>query len=256
MKWGVVVLAGGLVKDPLASALGTPRKALATIQGRTCLTRTLDAVQKAGFLDCVTVSGEDVAPYVTCGTLIEEKNTQTENARAGVEALPGVDAILFLPADSPFLQGSSLTAFAQEIERKVGDSTSPWMATGLVALDDFRKAFPRVATQPIVLKDGSYLSGALFAASPEAFFGALDLINEMSNSRANQAAMLWKLGPWTVVRYLMHQVSLSEAAQRLSRIFGADVLLATGCDPTTAADIDEVSDLDELRIHASLGSEP
>ena len=43
MKWGVVVLAGGLVKDPLATALGTPRKALAQIKGKTAVTVTSTA---------------------------------------------------------------------------------------------------------------------------------------------------------------------------------------------------------------------
>lgn len=256
MKWGVVVLAGGLVKDPLATALGTPRKALAQIKGKTCLTRTLEAVKEAGFLDVVTVSGGDVLPHVVHGKLVPEEKTQTQNARAGVEALPKVDAVLFLPADSPFLKPSSVLAFTQEIERKVGDSVErAWMSAGLVSLEDFTQEFPRVGVQPIVLKEGSFLSGAFFATSPTAFFSAIATIESLSESRKNQLAMLWRLGLWAVVCYLLHRVSLSDAARRLGRLFESEVFFVTGCDPTVAADIDEVADLDELRIYASLGSD-
>lgn len=252
MKWGVVVLAGGLVKDPLASALGTPRKALATIMGKTSLAMTLCAVRDAGFLDCVTVSGDDVKPFIEHGRLVIEEETQTQNARVGVEALTNVDAVLFLPADTPFLKAESLVSFTQEIDRKVGDGNTNWLATGLVSLSAFKHDFPRIAVHPIILADESYLSGALFAASPGAFMNAMDLIDEMSRSRKNQLSMLLKLGIGTVVRYLLHRVSLSDATTRLGQLFGAEIIFVTGCYPTSAADIDDVADLDELRIHASL----
>ena len=254
MRWGAVVAAGGLVKDPLASAIGTPRKALAVVGGRSCLARTLDAVRDAGLVECATVSGEDVAGDVHHGWLVPELETQIENARKAVESLPGVDGVLFLPADTPLLTGAVLSAFMESVESRIEPGMRGWLAAGLCRASDFRAEFPRIPCQPIALSDGAFVSGALFAASPAAFLKALDLLAEMSASRKNQARMLLRLGPWTVLRYLMRRVSVREAEELLGRFFGGQAVIVTGCDPAMAADIDEVASYDELRIVAGLKS--
>ena len=74
----------------------------------------------------------------------------------------------------------------------------------------------------------------------------------MSRSRKNQLGMLIKLGPWTVVKYLMHKVSIAEAQDRLGRLFEGQAIVVTDCDPLMAADIDDVADYDEIRIFANL----
>ena len=255
MTWGVVVVAGGLVKDPLASAIGTPRKALARVSGRSCLARTLDAVKAAGLDVCVTVSGDDVADHVHHGKLVQEGETQIENARIAVEALPPVDGVLFLPADTPMLPGAALTDFLASVEERIDEGQERWFAGGLTSLADFNRAFPGMSTQAIRLSDGDYLSGALFATSPEGFFHAIDVIDQMSHSRRNQLGMLWKLGLWAVVCYLMHRMSLKDAELRLGRVMEGQAIIVTGCDPRTAADIDDVADYDELRIHANLSGD-
>jgi GTP:adenosylcobinamide-phosphate guanylyltransferase len=252
VRWGVVVAAGGLVKDPLASAIGTPRKALAVVDGRPCLEWVLEAVREAGFADCVTVSGDDVEPHTVHGRLVMEKDAQIENARIAVEALPEGDAVLFLPADSPFLTGPMLRSFAEAVESRVDAGQERWLAAGLTTLAEFQKLFPGIEPHPINLKDGEYLSGALYAASPAAFLHAISLLDAMSRSRKNQFAMLWKLGPWTIMRYLLHRVSLSDAEQRLGRLFEGQAIVVTGCDPLMAADIDDVAAYDEIRIYANL----
>lgn len=255
MKWGVVVVAGGLVKDPLASAIGTPRKALASIAGRTCLERTLDAVRDAGLDDCVTVSGDDVEPHVHHGKFACEGEGQVENARIAVEALPTVDAVLFLPADSPLLSSECLTKFMSAIESRVEEGQKRWFAGGLTTLQEFREEFPNIAVQPIRLQDGEFLSGALFATSPDGFMHAISVIDALAKSRKNQFALLMKLGVWTVIRYLMHRVSIADAEEKLVKIFDGQAIVITGCSPKMAADIDDVSDFDELRIHASFSQD-
>lgn len=252
MKWGVVVAAGGLVKDPLASALGTPRKALAIVRGRPSLEWTLDAVRDAGFADCVVVSGDDVAPHVHYGRLVAEGDRQVENARLAVEALPEADAILFLPADSPLLTGAMLASFREQVSQRVKPGADRWFAAGITAVEEFKKEFPRMAATTINLKDGAFVSGALYAASRQGFFHALSAIETMSESRKNQVAMLLKLGPWTVVRYLMHRISIADAEDRLGRLFEGQAVIVTGCDPRSAADIDDVASYDEIKIYANL----
>lgn len=255
MTWGVVIAAGGLVKDPLASAIGTPRKALATIGGRTCLERTLDAVRDAGLDVCVTVSGDDVEPHVHHGEFVCEGEGQIENARIAVETLPDVEAVLFLPADSPLLSAESLTQFISDLEERIEKEQERWLAVGLTTLQDFKAEFPGIKNQPIRLRDGDFLSGALYATSPEGFLHAINVIDEMSKSRKSQLSLLMKLGVWTVLCYLMHRVSISDAEEKLGKILEGQAIIVTGCDPSMAADIDDVADFDELRIHANLSQD-
>ncbi len=254
MKWGVVVLAGGHVTDPLKGALGTSRKALASLGGQTSLARTLSAVRDAGFVECVTVSGEDVKSQVKHGYFVLEHEGQFENASVGAKEVGKMDAILFLPADTPFLEPASLIAFTSEIEKRVGGRTSNWLAAGLVTLEDFEEAFPRLSTKPIRLKEGPHVSGALFASTPAAFRKAHAIIKAMSRSRKSQFSMLRRLGLGTFVKYVLRAISFDEAERRLSQLFGAEVMLFTGCDASTAADFDDVADFNELLTRASRGT--
>lgn len=252
MRWGVVVAAGGLVKDPLASAIGTPRKALAMVKGRSSLARTLDAVRDAGLVECVVVSGDDVEPHVHFGRLVLEGSGQIENARRAVEALQDVDSILFLPADTALLTAEMLTQFVAQVGEKIKGVGHKWFAAGVTTHAEFQALFPRMVTHPINLKDGAFLSGALYAASREGFLHAIGILEVMSHSRKNQLGMLVRLGPWTLLRYFMHRVTVAEAEERLGRLFDGQAIVITGCDPLMAADIDDVADYDEVRIFANL----
>jgi hypothetical protein len=160
--------------------------------------------------------------------------------------------MLFLPADSPLLTAAMLKDFVKGVESRVQAGQEKWFAAGVTTAEEFKEVFPRMNVAPINLKDGSFLSGALYAASRAGFFHAISVIDSMSRSRKNQLAMLLKLGPWTVVRYLLHRVSVADAEVRLGRVFDGQAIVVTGCDPLMAADIDDVADYDEIRIFANL----
>ncbi|MCH7904280.1 MAG: nucleotidyltransferase family protein [Armatimonadetes bacterium] len=252
MRWGVVVAAGGLVPDPLAGALGTPRKALAVIKGRTSLARTLDAIRDAGYDNCVTVSGEDVRDEVHFGKLVTEGDSQIENVRIATEALGPADAVLFLPADAPLLTADSLTQFVAAVEGRRDEEQVRWFAAGLCEHKQFSAKYPGFPIHPIRLRDGAFVSGALYAASPAGFLHAVNEIDRFARSRKSQLAMLWKLGPWAVICYLMHRISIADAERRVGGLMGGQAMIITGCDPCMVADIDDVATYDEIRVIANL----
>jgi hypothetical protein len=142
--------------------------------------------------------------------------------------------------------------FADQVEARVKPAQERWFAAGVTTLEEFKAVFPRMQVTPINLKDGSFLSGSLYATSRAGFFHASSVIQSMSRSRKNQLAMLLKLGLWTVVRYVLHRVDVAEAEARLGRLFDGQAIVVTGCDPLMAADIDDVADYDEIRIFANL----
>ncbi len=254
LRWGVVVAAGGLVADPLASAIGTPRKALAMVGGKSSLSRTLEAVKGAGFERCVTVSGEDVLSEAHYGEVCLESDSQIENAEAGVQALGDVDAILFLPADTPFLKAEDLDHFVESVEDRWSGNVERWLAAGVCTAEEFGEAYPEFKSQPLKLRDGAYNSGALYACSPPAFHHARSLLEQFSESRKNQLQMLRRIGFMTIVMYFMHRISIKDAEERLSELFEGEAMVITGCHPRTIADIDHAEDFGHLVAHAERGA--
>ena len=253
MKWGVVIPAGGLVVDPLASALGTPRKALANIHGKPSLLMVLEAVHAAGFDadEIAVVGGPELKPVIGDRAVwVEEEGRQIQNAWLGVEAIPDAEGILFLPCDAPLLTGEGVRAFGEGVFERVKEVKGEWFAAGLCPHPYWDEAFPDWPNPYLRLRDGEFVSGAYYATSRAGFFKGAELFAELSSSRKSQVAMLWKLGIWPMIRYLLHQVTVEEAEDRLGHVFGGQAIIVPDCDPQGMADIDTVEDLEAILKYA------
>lgn len=247
MKWGVVVAAGGHETGELASAMGTTRKALAPIGGSSSLARTLIAVAGADLANCVTVSGEDVHPHVSHGQTAHEGNGAIDNIRIGLSALEPCDAILMLPADTPFMTPEMLQQFCDGVASRI---LSPdWLAVGLARAQEFQNQFPELPSDSIRLKEGRFVSGALYAATPTAFGQALDLVTRLRDSRKSQFSLVQKLGLLNLIRYFLGQADLTMAERVLTQTLGADAIIVTDCHPATCLDFDSASEYLAIRNH-------
>ncbi|MBX7135326.1 MAG: NTP transferase domain-containing protein [Fimbriimonadaceae bacterium] len=246
MRWGVVVAAGGHADPDLAHAMGTTRKALARFGEVTSLELTLDAVRQTGFDACVTVSGLDVQHAVSHGEFLPEGQSAIDNARLGLEALGSeVEAVLFIPADSPLLDAEMLTSFTGAVAKRA--SLERWYSTGLSPLEGFRASFPEAETQALKLREGKYLSGALYAASPAGLIHALDLLTAMRRNRKSQAAMAWKLGPVNLARYVLGRISLADAERIVGKALGGQAVIVPDAHPATCLDFDTVADFEAIQ---------
>jgi CTP:molybdopterin cytidylyltransferase MocA len=241
MNWGIVIAAGGSVEPDLGRAIGAPRKALARIGNKTSLAWTLEAVATADLGPCVTVTGPDVASEVLHGTFVAEGESAIDNARIGLEALPStLDAVLFIPADTPLMTGGMLRAFAENVVQRA--QADRWCAAGLTPAHRFREVYPEATFRALRLREGPQLSGALYAASPAGLRAALDLAGSIRRSRKNQLAMAWKLGPFAMLRYLSGRVSMPTAEAILGRLMESQAILVPDCHPATCLDFDTVED--------------
>ncbi|MFW5698023.1 MAG: NTP transferase domain-containing protein [Fimbriimonadaceae bacterium] len=248
MKWGAVIIAGGLVGDPLASALNTPRKALARIGDRSLIRRVEAAVIEAGISDCRIVSGIDLEPEITQCQLVMETDTKFESARRGVEALPpDVEAILFLPADTPFIRADDLRHFIKQTESRLETGDKKWYSAGLCELSRFVEMFPNVSAKPFSVKEGDFVTGALYATDRSAFYEGYELLEEVKRSRKAGLKLISKLGPLGVLRYFLRSLTLEQCAERFGRSIGGKLILVQGCSPETVAGVDTLRDWQELK---------
>lgn len=247
MKWGVVVAAGGYADPELASAIGTSRKALASISGRTSLEYTLSAVSAAGFSECVTVGGEEIRPFVEHGEFALEGETAVDNVLIGIERLQGVEAVLLLPSDSPLMTGEMLAHFVEKVSSRAdGDR---WFSAGLASASDFAAAFPSVENQSIKLRKERYVSGALYATTPAGLQQAAHIFREARRSRKNQFKLVLQFGVGSVIKYFARQIDLPGAEQALSRGLGGPALLIPDCHPATCMDFDTAEEFEAIRRH-------
>ena len=240
MNWGAVVLAGGTVDPVLAEVLGTDRKALAMCEGRSCLARTLAAVRDAGIKHSVAVGPEEVQSEVHFGDWVAEGSRQMVNARKGVDHFAGVDELLFLPSDSPLLSGDGLRHFLSAVERR--RTRDRWLAAGVCPAAVFESEFPEVPTQAVRIREGRFVSGAYYAASRDAFFGAMDIVAVMAESRKSQFGMLRRLGLGTLLKAVTGRLRLAEGEARVSQLMGAEAFAILDCDAAAMVDIDTPED--------------
>lgn len=245
MNWGVVIPAGGLVTDPLATAIGTPKKALADVHGKASVMRVVEAVLDAGFSsdEVVVVGSEEVRAAVgDSAKWVEESSGQIANAWAGVEALGAVSGVIFLPSDAPFLTGEGVRRFGEEVYRRIEDKDSEWFAAGLCPKAAWDARFPDWPNPHLKLKDGDFVSGAYFATSLNGFFSGAEFFTQVSRSRKSQFQMLLKIGIWPLIRYALHQVSISEAEMRMGQLLGGQAMIVSDCDVEGMVDIDSPED--------------
>ncbi len=244
MRWGVVVVAGGRVDPDLAAAIGSDRKCLAVVEGRTCLDRVVRACEEAGVGPVAVVTGADVWDDSLPGVFVPEVGPQVGNARAGAEAHPEADSLLFLPADAPFLRPAGIVEFAKAVESRAAEEK--WLAAGLCRADDFRAAFPECPKPSLRLRVGRYHSGAYFAASPAGFRSAMEVVATFSENRRSQAKMALSLGLGNMLKFALGRFGFDDGERLLKRVFGCRAYLIQDADPESIIDIDDATEFAQV----------
>lgn len=247
LTWGIVIPAGGRASDSLAAEWGTHRKALVSLGGEPLITHGVRAVESAGLGPCAVVGHHDLRDHVLSATWVPEAQGQMANARAGIEALPDANAILFLPADAPLITPAGLRQFVAGIETRTPDHDGPWFAAGLCRTLDFQAEFPDWPMKSLRLRDGRWQSGAFFATSRAGFLAAEALLQQLAGNRRNQLAMAWRIGLGPLLRYLTGQVTRPEAERILGRAIGGPCYIIPDMEPAAVADLDELGDLARLQ---------
>lgn len=248
MRWGAVVVAGGEATLELREATGARTKALAPLAGRPSLAWLLDAVRAAGLEGCVTVGGPDVEPVVNWGSFACEGASAVDNARIGALGLPAAEALLFLPADAPLIDGDMLLGFVSAVDGRVG-SAERWYAAGLSSARAFRAEFPELPMRALRLREGRLVSGALFAASPAGLRHGLDVFDYMRHHRRRLWTMLRRVGPGSMLRYSLGLATLGHAEGAIGRLLEGRALLVPDCHPATCADFDDAAEYRVLAAH-------
>jgi hypothetical protein len=253
----VIVLAGDRgPDDPLCSAAGVPAKALVPVGGRPVIERVLDTLERAlpapeRPSDRI-VSGPTAAALATAPALAERlraggwtwRAPGASPARSALCALADTDAAalrLLTTGDHALLTGPTLTTFLTRAEAlRAADQAD--LAVGLVALQRVRARFPDARRTALRFSDMEVCTCNLFALLSPAASGVVALWQQVEQNRKRPWRMIGMLGPWMLLKFLLHRLSLAEALARLGRITGTRIAPILLDDPEAAVDVDSVAD--------------
>lgn len=243
MMPAALVLAGSRgAPDPVALAEGVSHKALVMAGGRPLLERVVTALKGAG-VTRIAVSADDA-------------NVIALAARLGAEVLPpaaGPSASVaqaFSRMGTPLLVTTSDHALIDA--EWIGDFVAATPNTADVALLMARReaveaALPESRRTWLRFSDGDWSGCNLFLlASPRAS-AAIETWQMVEANRKRPWRIAMKLGPLTLLAYVLRRLTMAGAVHRLGHSIGVRAEVVAARDGLAAVDVDKPSDLADVR---------
>lgn len=237
-----LVLAGARPEaDPAAAYAGVSHKGLIQLGGRPLLTRVIAALHGAG-VERIAVSAND--PQVVA--LAAELGAEVLPAEAGpsLSALRGVERlgapVLVTTSDHALLQAEWVAQF-------VADAPAVDVCVLLARREVVEADAPGTKRTYLKFADDEWSGCNLFLVRTERGLAAIQLWRSIEADRKRPWRIIRRLGPLTLVRYLLGRVTLAEALQRLSRLCGASVAAVPSRFGLAAVDVDKPADIDLVR---------
>jgi CTP:molybdopterin cytidylyltransferase MocA len=240
--WSAVITAGGYAEGALCKTLQTDHKSLANFKGRTLLQRAVEAVSDAG-IERIAVCGDEpvqIAARSLCAhaAVADRGDSPVESASNGIAALKETRRILFLPADTPFIEGSQIADFISRLETV----SEEFLAIGVCDKQSVMRALPGAKYRYVRLREGSFATSSLQAGTAYAVQKALDVLISICRNRKSQFAVLRQVGIGSLLKFAMRRLSLHDIERIGSVMFGSKSVLVKDVHPYTTFDIDDEND--------------
>jgi GTP:adenosylcobinamide-phosphate guanylyltransferase len=238
-----LVLAGARPgRDPVAAYAGVAQKSLIPIAGEPMLTRVVVALRVAGVTRIGVSTGDaavaDLARDLGCEVLAAEAGPSLSTLR-GVEALG--TPVLVTTADHALLRPEWVSRFVTDAPERADISVLlAERAVVAAAAPGTRRTYLRFA-------DGDWSGCNLFLVRNDRALGAIRLWSELEADRKSPWRIIRRLGPLTLLSYLLRTLTLQEAIGRLSALSGATAAAVESPFGLAAVDVDKPADLDLVR---------
>lgn len=260
--WHCVIAAGGEAPEEIARATGARTKAGVSFLGVTSLERVLNACREVGFASIRIVADEEAVQGVALTereSVASPGRTNVQSTLNGLAGLPAHAPVFIAPCDVPLMRSEHIKRFLESVDarRMEGDPERNWFAVGLADQADVRSRYPDVPYRYLKFREGRFAAGALYASTPSSVCCAAWQLGVGSERRRSASRIVLQVGLFSLMRYLLGLVPLSEAERRVGKVLGGDCFIFTGCDPETTMDFDTLEELRHveriLRLEQSEG---
>jgi GTP:adenosylcobinamide-phosphate guanylyltransferase len=262
-KFTAVVLAADRgPDDPVARAAGVRCKSLTPVGGTPMVLRVLEALAESKQIKARILCGPpqsivdlepDLNARISSGEIkwVENQQTPSTSAYHVLQSLPEQTPVLLTTADHALLSARIVDYFCTKAQ-----ATGCDVVAGVTRHEAVTKAYPHTRRTATRLQDGSYCGCNLFAfLTPRARLAA-DFWRQVESQRKKPLRVIRVLGVMAVLRYLLGQLSLAEALDRISQRLGFRAGAVVMPFPEAAIDVDSVRDwelVEEIVSNAEFG---
>lgn len=234
--------------NEVAKAAGVRCKSLAPVDGAPMVFRVLEALRSSR---CVgerilcgppgTVMAQEPAlrDYVAAGGVrwFENQATPSASAHHVMQQLPEKTSVLLTTSDHALLSPQVADYFCLQALASAYD-----VVAAVARREEVTAAYPETRRTSYRFKDGAYCSCNLFAfLTPRARAAAL-FWRQVENQRKSPLRVIRVFGWISVMRYLLGDITLTGAMDRVSRRLGFKAGVVILPFPEAAIDVDSVGD--------------
>ena len=236
-----VVLAGGVPTpgDTLYPHTRGLPKARVEVAGRSIGQRVVDALTEAESIDRIIVVGDVEVSSPKLAGVVPAGRGLVDNFVAGVEALKrrgSLGPVAACTTDIPLISGVMVDWFVTSAGGT--DATA-----GVVRREAVDDRYPEYPTTYWRLTDGEFTAADFIVFAPSKVPELVPRLRPLADARKNVLRTLRLIGPGVLIRFLLHRLSIGQAARYISKTLGIDIEIIDVPHPEMGLDVDEAAHL-------------
>lgn len=247
MAVNVILLAGQANNGPLKEESTAPNEALIDIGGKPMIQYVIDGLRQSaniGRIVVVSPPGE-LEPYVKGEGLefVASAGNIIDNIRTAGRVLPQTERTLIATSDIPLINGPVIDGLLALCDARPGAE----LYYPIVDKSTGEAKYPHVKRTYVQLREGVFTGGNLFLVDPRIIEQTADKVRRFLDYRKNPFKMATLIG-WTFLfKLLMKKLSLREAEEKVSRLWGIKGAVVVCPYPEVGIDVDKPADLQLAR---------
>lgn len=240
-----LILAGSSNKGMLRQCSDTQFEALIPIGSRWMVEYVVQALQQTSAVNRVAVVG----PVNELESLANDRvllvpmgETMLESMVKGFEALHTAQPVLVATGDIPLLSSEAVEDFLFKCSRVEAD-----LYYAIVPREVNEQKYPGVRRTYVKFREGVFTGGNLFVINPSTVVRSWQKGNELVRLRKKPVAICSLVGWAFVLKFILRQLTINEAEQRMSQLLGIHGVTIVSEYPEIGIDVDKPSDLELVR---------
>ena len=237
-----LVLAGSPNDGMLKECSDADFEALIAIGKRAMVEYVVEALLHSENINRILVVGPGELAELFSPAGIEVISPQTSlmnNIAFGVKHLPQSEQILVITSDIPLITAEAIDDFLRLCRLNKADLYFP-----VIPQQAVNNKFPSVKRTYVKLKEGTFTGGNVFLVNPGVVSKCIEVGQRLVEARKSPIRLCKIIGLGFLGKYLLHQLSLAEAEQKVSELLGINGRAVICKHPEVGVDVDKPSDLE------------
>lgn len=237
-----LVLAGSRNDGPLKQCSSAQYEAMIAIGRKTMVEYVIDALRGSNRIDRIAVVGPIEEPEFCQRndvTVVPAEGDLMENVSRGVDSLPGAHRVLLATCDIPLITPSAIEDFLDRCGNMSAEIYYP-----VVSREVVERSYLSTRRTYIPFKEGDFTGGNLFLINPCSVKHCMTKGQQLINARKSPFLLSKMIGFSFLLKYVLHMVSLEEAAKKASALMGINGAVVITTYPEVGIDVDKPSDLE------------